>query len=50
MELRRHDRRGRPLLVGRLYDRAFRPAAGHFFTAAFWLGCAITCQRASPER
>jgi hypothetical protein len=30
-----------PLLVGRLYQRAFRPAAGAFFTVFFWLSCAL---------
>ncbi|APR77488.1 Hypothetical protein A7982_02835 [Minicystis rosea] len=30
-----------PLLVGQLYDRVFRPAAGHVFTALFALSCAL---------
>jgi hypothetical protein len=30
-----------PLLIGRFYRKVFRPAAGHFFTAAFWLSCAL---------
>jgi len=28
-------------LVGRLYQSLFRPAAGHFFTAMFWLSCKL---------
>jgi hypothetical protein len=35
-----------PFLVGRFYDRVFRPLSGEFFTAAFWLGCALRGQRA----
>jgi len=30
-----------PLFVGWLYQDVLRPAAGHFFTAAFWLSCAL---------
>ena len=35
-----------PLGVGWLYRNGFRPAAGHFFTAFFWLSCAL---RGGPE-
>jgi hypothetical protein len=35
-----------PLLVGRLYGSVFRPAAGAFFTAAFWLSCTLRRGRA----
>jgi hypothetical protein len=28
-------------LVGRFYQRVFRPTAGHFFVAMFWLSCAL---------
>ncbi len=34
-----------PLLVGRFYQDVFRPAAGHFFLAAFWLSCALFPRR-----
>jgi hypothetical protein len=34
-----------PLLVGRLYRSAFRPAAGAFFTAFFRLSCALWGRR-----
>ena len=37
-------------LVGRLYDRVLRPAAGHVFTALFALSCALfpRPERATP--
>ncbi len=39
-----------PLLVGRFYDGVFRPAAGYFFTAAFWLSCALFGERNQRTR
>ncbi len=35
-----------PLLVGRFYEGVFRPAAGYFFTAAFWLSYVLFERRA----
>lgn len=32
-------------LVGRLYDGVFRRGAGYFFTAMFWLSCALVERR-----
>jgi hypothetical protein len=39
-----------PLLVGRLYQGAFRPLAGAFFVRAFRLACAVRAvlERARP--
>jgi hypothetical protein len=39
-----------PLLVGRFYQRVFRPAAGHFFTAAFAVSCALVGRRRKESR
>jgi hypothetical protein len=33
-------------LLGSFYDGVFRPAAGYFFTAAFWLSCALFGKKA----
>jgi hypothetical protein len=30
-----------PLFIGRLYTRLYRPSCGYFFTAMFWLSCAL---------
>ena len=39
-----------PLLVGRFYNRVFRPAAGRFFLALFRAGCALFGDEATRER
>ena len=37
-------------LVGRVYDDVFRPAAGYFFTGAFWLSTVLFGAAAERER